>query len=202
MSDGLVSHEAIEQAFRGTNEVIESLPDRTETREVKRLLTVAEELAHDARERTKLDQNTGGSMLRLLTLTIGLLAFTLAPLPAYADDGGSYALPRPTADHAYSHSMAGGAECGDKSFDGVANMTKGRTDGMVVSASYSVGCKSYSYRNLVGTGLDEAYGYSGQEANCVRVGQTDVARFYEFYFDTKINPADVKVSCSAYSGAD
>jgi hypothetical protein len=65
-----------------------------------------------------------------------------------------------------------------------------------------MGCKSYSYRNLVGTGIGEAYGYSGQQANCIRVGQTDVARFFEFYYDTKINPSDVKVACSAYSGPD
>ena len=122
--------------------------------------------------------------MRRFAAILGLLLASMS-LPAYA-----------------SHSMNGGAECGDKSFDGVANMTKGRTDGMVVTASYSTGCKSYQYRNLVGTGTAEAYGYSGQEDNCLRVGQTDVARFYRYYFDTEINPADVKVSCSAYSGDD
>lgn len=101
-----------------------------------------------------------------------------------------------------SHSMAGGAECGSRMFDGVADMTKGRTDGMVVTASYAVGCKSYQYRNFVGTSLSEAYGYSGQQANCVRVGQTDVANFFRLYFDTEIDPSAVKVSCSAYAGPD
>lgn len=101
-----------------------------------------------------------------------------------------------------SHSLAGGAECGSRSFDGVADMTKGRTDGMIVDASYSVGCKSYHYRNLVGTGINESYGYAGQKENCVRVGQTDVASFFAMYFDTEIDPGAVKVSCSPYFGAD
>lgn len=42
-----------------------------------------------------------------------------------------------------------------------------------------------------------------QQSNCVRVGQTDAARFYEFYFDTKIDPGSVKVSCTYCScGSD
>jgi hypothetical protein len=123
--------------------------------------------------------------MRRFALILGLLVAVMSPLPASA-----------------SHSMSGGAECGSKSFDGVADMTKGRTAGMVVTASYATGCKSYSYRNLVGTGIGEDYGYSGQQANCVRVGQTDVARFFEFYYDTKIDPSAVKVSCGQYAGPD
>jgi hypothetical protein len=125
--------------------------------------------------------------MRRFAAILGLLVASMAVLPPVA---------------LASHSMTGGAECGSRSFDGVADMTKGRTDGMVVTASYATGCKSYSYRNLIGTGLDEAYGYSGQQENCIRVGQTDVANFYRYYFDTEINPSDVKVSCSAYAGPD
>jgi hypothetical protein len=96
----------------------------------------------------------------------------------------------------------GGAECGDLVYDGVGQMTKGRTDGMVVSASFSTGCKSVSYKNLVGTGFTEAYDYSGQRSNCVRYGQEDVARMFRYYFDTEIDPSAVRVTCSKYQGPD
>lgn len=122
-------------------------------------------------------------MRRLIALLGFLLILT--PPPAYA-----------------SHSMVGGADCGTFRFDAVSDMTKGRTDGMVVSADHQVGCKRYVYRNLIGTGRGEAYGYSGQQANCVHAGQVDVASFYRYYFDTEIDPSSVSVKCSAYSGSD
>lgn len=48
-----VSHEMIERAFKAPAEIIEKLPETTETREVRRLLTVAEQLTHETRERTQ-----------------------------------------------------------------------------------------------------------------------------------------------------
>lgn len=103
------------------------------------------------------------------------------------------------------HSAAGGVgpgECGTLVSDQVALMTKGRTDGMVVTASYKLGCQSYATRNLVGTGLSESYGYPGQQANCEYYGRQDVVNTFRFYFDTEIDPAQVMVSCSRYSGPD
>jgi hypothetical protein len=103
------------------------------------------------------------------------------------------------------HSAAGGVgpgECGDLVSDQVSLMTKGRTDGMVVTASYSHGCQSYTTRNLVGTSTSESYGYPGQQANCEYFGRQDVVNTFRYYFDTEIDPNDVKVSCSKYTGPD
>lgn len=103
------------------------------------------------------------------------------------------------------HSQQGGVgpgECGDLVYDSVGLMTKGRTDGMVATASYSQGCQSYRLRTLVGTGRDESYGYAGQQSNCEYFGRQDVVNTFRYYFDTEINPDDVKVSCSRYSGPD
>lgn len=123
--------------------------------------------------------------MRRLLACLGLIVLLATPTPALA-----------------SHSMAGGAACGDRTFDGVAEMTKGRTDGMVVTASYGEGCTSYRYRNLIGTGRGEAYGYAGQQENCERVGRLDVQNFYRYYFDREIDPSRVTVSCSPYAGPD
>jgi hypothetical protein len=103
------------------------------------------------------------------------------------------------------HSAAGGVgpgECGNLVSDQVGLMTKGRTDGMVVTASYSHGCQSYSTRNLVGSSQSESYGYPGQQANCEYFGRQDVVNTFRYYFDTEIDPAQVKVSCSKYTGPD
>jgi hypothetical protein len=103
------------------------------------------------------------------------------------------------------HSAAGGVgpgECGNLVSDQVGLMTKGRTDGMVATASYSQGCQSYRLRTLIGTGHDEAYGYPGQKENCEYFGRQDVVNTFAFYFDTIIDPAQVKVSCSRYVGPD
>lgn len=48
-----VTHEDIEGAYKPAAEVIAKLPDTTETREARRLVDVAEQLTHEARERTK-----------------------------------------------------------------------------------------------------------------------------------------------------
>jgi hypothetical protein len=113
----------------------------------------------------------------------------------------SSALAAPAASHSQQGGVGPG-ECGDLVYDSVGLMTKGRTDGMVVSASYSQGCQSYRLRTLVGTGLSESYGYPGQQSNCEYFGRQDVVNTFRFYFDTEIDPAQVKVSCSRYSGPD
>lgn len=48
-----ITHENIEGAFKPAVEVIARLPDSTESREARRLVTVAEKLTHEARERAK-----------------------------------------------------------------------------------------------------------------------------------------------------
>lgn len=111
------------------------------------------------------------------------------------------ALVMPTVASAH-HSAAGGEDCGTLRADAVAEMVKGRTDGMVYAVDHQVGCKRLILRNLVGTGFGEAYDYPGQRANCVRWGQQDAANVYRYYFDTEIDPASVKVTCSRYSGPD
>ena len=44
-------NQTIEHAFRETTRVIDSLPANTESREAKRLVTIAEGLAHESREK-------------------------------------------------------------------------------------------------------------------------------------------------------
>lgn len=99
-----------------------------------------------------------------------------------------------------SHSANGGAECGVNEWDGVGFMNKGRTDGMVFTVDHTVGCKTVKIRNMIGTGITEAYGYSGQQAACVAAGQRDAAMTFKYYFDTEIDPSSVKVACSRYAG--
>lgn len=139
---------------------------------------------------------------RPLSWTLFMLALVLVAVLA-ATVPPDLSAPVPVA--LAHHSAAGGVgpgECGDLVSDQVALMTKGRTDGMVVTASYSHGCQSYTTRNLVGTGRDEAYGYPGQQANCEYFGRQDVVNTFRYYFDTEIDPSQVKVSCSRYSGPD
>jgi hypothetical protein len=131
---------------------------------------------------------------RPMTWTLIVLALILTSLPFP---------PVPLA--LASHSQQGGVgpgECGDLVYDSVSQMTKGRTDGMVATASYTKGCQSYALRTLVGTGRDESYGYPGQKENCEYFGRQDVVNTFKFYFDTEINLNDVKVSCSRYTGPD
>lgn len=45
------NHEHIEQAFKPATDLMERLPDCIETREARRVIGVAENLAHEARER-------------------------------------------------------------------------------------------------------------------------------------------------------
>lgn len=108
-------------------------------------------------------------------------------------------LPAPASAH---HSAGGGADCGVREWDGVAGMTKGRTDGMVYSVDHTVGCKRVVLRNLVGTGIGESYGYPGQRETCVRYGREDAANVFRYYFDVEVDPASIAVVCSRYSGAD
>lgn len=109
-------------------------------------------------------------------------------------------LPGPVYAH---HSLAGGEDCGTRRVDNVVEMTKGRTDGMVVSVDHQIGCARVILRNLVGTGLDESYGYAGQRENCVRYGQQEAAGIFRFYFDIpNVDPSSIPVTCSAYSGPD
>jgi hypothetical protein len=111
------------------------------------------------------------------------------------------ALAAPTASHSAGGGVGPGA-CGDLVYDSVSQMTKGRTDGMVVTASYARNCQSYRLRTLVGTSFSESYGYAGQQENCEYYGRQDVVHTFAFYFDTVIDPAQVTVSCSRYSGPD
>lgn len=50
MSDEL-THEIVEQEFKGVVEVASRLPNNTEGREVKRPVEIVEDLAHDSMER-------------------------------------------------------------------------------------------------------------------------------------------------------
>lgn len=51
MTDTLPQHEDLEQAFDGVKKIVGRLPANTERREAERLLDVAADLAHEARER-------------------------------------------------------------------------------------------------------------------------------------------------------
>lgn len=124
--------------------------------------------------------------MRRLTLILALLLLAVLPARAYAH-----------------HSLAGGEDCGTRRVDNVAEMTKGRTDGMVLSVDHQIGCAHVILRNLVGTGIDESYGYAGQRENCVRYGQQEAAGIFTYYFDIKnVDPSSIPVTCSAYSGPD
>lgn len=100
------------------------------------------------------------------------------------------------------HGMLSGPECGVREWDGVAFMTKGRTDGMVYQVDHTVGCKRVVIRNLVGTGRGESYGYAGQEANCQRYGKQDAVNTFNYYWHETVSPDDIAVTCSRYQGPD
>lgn len=128
--------------------------------------------------------------MKRLALILGLLVAVMSPSASYA-----------------SHSMAGGAECGERSFD--ADLIKGRTDSMLVIVDHTVGCKTYHYKNYVGADcVGEPCSPASmseriwQANECQRVGKLDTVNFFRFYFDTEIDPASVRVSCPLYGGPD
>lgn len=49
--DARPSHQAIEEAFKPASEMLERLPENTESRSAKRNLKTAEEYAHEVRDR-------------------------------------------------------------------------------------------------------------------------------------------------------
>jgi hypothetical protein len=141
--------------------------------------------------------------MRRLTLILMLLAPVLMAPPAYADDGNGYALPRvPASERVASHSAAGGAECGTFRSDSVAEMTKGRTDGLVISVDHQDGCARVVIKNLSPAGHGEAQGNAGQVARCERYGREEAAGVFRYYFDRDVAPADIAVSCLPYRGDD
>jgi len=107
----------------------------------------------------------------------------------------------PTSAYAH-HSLVGGADCGTRVADDVGEMTKGRTDSMLITVDHTVGCKHVIVRNIVGTGLDESHGYAGQETNCVKYGRDEAVNIFRYYFDTEVDRESIAVKCSRYNGPD
>lgn len=124
-------------------------------------------------------------MKRALVLLL-LLVLALMPTPAHA-----------------SHGMVTLPECGVREWS--ADLVKGRTGSVVVSVEHTVGCKTYRYRNYVGADREDqgsARETAWQLAECQRVGKLDTVRLFDYGWHTTVNPDDVRVSCTRYSGPD
>lgn len=107
----------------------------------------------------------------------------------------------PTLAATAEQSLAGSSqECGTYTFH--EDLIKGRTDGMVVHVHHTVGCFTYDFTNLIGTGRGESYGYSGQEKTCVEDGVQQTVGHFRYYRGVEIDPASVRVFCSKYVGPD
>ena len=84
---------------------------------------------------------------------------------------------------------------------GEADMTKGRTDGMVYGVDHSAGGCRLIMTNLSPAGIGEAQGNDGQMARCTRYGREDTVRYFAVY-GIAVSPDDVKVSCRNWTGGD
>jgi hypothetical protein len=121
--------------------------------------------------------------MRRLLMILGFLLLMLAPTPASAH-----------------HGMMSSDECGTYTFK--ADLTKGRTDSLLMRSTHTEGCFTYVYENYAPAGIGEAQGNPWQANYCVTEGQKDVARHFYYYRHLDIDPSSVKVSCGAYSGPD
>ncbi len=101
-----------------------------------------------------------------------------------------------------NHGMQTLPDCGTHTFS--ADLVKGRTDGMVVHAVHTVGCKTYDYTNLVGysRGADPTTERAWQYKECQRTGKQDVVNLFDYGWHTTVNPDDVHVTCTPYNGPD
>lgn len=107
-----------------------------------------------------------------------------------------------------NHGMVTLPECSTHTFD--ADLTKGRTNSIVVHVDHSVtvraGCvNTYHYTNYVGADREDQLTNretSWQMAECQRVGKLDTVNLFNYGFHQTINGDDVRVSCKRYSGPD
>jgi hypothetical protein len=93
-------------------------------------------------------------------------------------------------------------DCGTHEWHGEQEMTKGRTDGMVYSVDYSVGCHHLIMSNLSPAGRGEAQGNQGQRDRGIRYGQEDAARAFLYYFGIEVDPSTIPVKLTNYNGPD
>lgn len=110
------------------------------------------------------------------------------------------------AGAAQAQSLVGSSqECG--TYIWAADLIKGRTDGMVVHAHHAVGCWTYDFTNLIGAdagriATNEKSERAWQTRMCIEDGQQQVVGHFRYYRGIEINPDDVKVTCTPYSGPD
>lgn len=126
--------------------------------------------------------------MRLLTIFLALLVLLLTTPPTYA-----------------SHGMVQLADCATHEWS--ADLTKGRTDGMVVHVEHTIGCKTYIYTNLVGADREELASNSSRERawqtnECQRIGKLDTVNLFNYGWHLDIDPASVHVTCTPYAGPD
>lgn len=103
----------------------------------------------------------------------------------------------------YNHGMMTGPDCGTHSW--VADLTKGRTNSIVVHVHHTVGCQTYDYTNYIGA--DRARQLTQEETDwqmkeCERAGKLDTLAVFDRYWHTMIDESTVQVSCIRYSGPD
>jgi hypothetical protein len=117
--------------------------------------------------------------MRRLSVLLALLALTALPVSASAQ------------------SLIGSSqECGTYSFEG--ELTKGTTDAMLVKVDHKVGCFTYHFWTLIGTGYTESYGWKGQQELCQKAGREAAVGHFHYYRGIDIEPSSVNVSCSRY----
>jgi len=121
--------------------------------------------------------------MKRLIATAAVAAVLLFPAPAWAQ------------------SAAGASqECGTYTWH--EDLTKGRTDGIVVHVKHTAGCFTYDYTNLSPAGNGEAQGNPWQMRNCIADGRTSTVGHFKYYRGVSINPEDVTVTCTRYQGPD
>lgn len=122
--------------------------------------------------------------MRRLILLFGFLLLTLWPAPAYAH-----------------HGMVTW-ECGTHEIHVEQDMTKGRTDSLLIRVDHAAGCHHLIYTTISPAGNGEAQGNAGQVDRCVRYGKEDAVRMFSFAGHTQISADDIKVTCRPWTGGD
>jgi len=141
------------------------------------------------------------ALLGFLLLTFAASPTLSTPAPAFAgEDGGGYARPSEQTPPSYHHGMLSSDECGTYTWK--ADLTKGRTDSLLIHARHTEGCFTYDYTNYAPAGKGEAQGNGWQVDYCREEGQRDVARHFNYYRHLEIDPSSVRVTCTPYHGSD
>lgn len=113
-----------------------------------------------------------------------------------------------TSATAYADSLIGSSqECGTYRWDG--DLTKGRTDSMVVRVDHTEGCFRYVAWTHIGADREEMASDPGRERNwqrsaCMAAGRQMIRGHFKFYRGIDIDTKDVdgSITCDLWQGDD